>query len=226
MELTNVVPWGRSYGEYVAMFSLSELDLAKSILGCGDGPASFNAELTQKGGSVVSIDPTYVFSAGQLRTRIAQVYSEIMPQMEQTQGNYLWDTISSVEALGDIRMAAMETFLADYEQGKHQNRYLEAALPHLPFQDNHFDLAVCSHYLFLYSTQVDLQQHLDALTELTRVANEVRVYPLVTLKGEQSPHLQPVLDYLSQLDLQCQLIDSQYQFQKGATKTLVVKRFT
>ncbi|MCI5142695.1 MAG: SAM-dependent methyltransferase, partial [Candidatus Electrothrix sp. ATG1] len=40
-QLKEIVPWGRSFQEYVAMFALSEDDLGKRILGCGDGPASF-----------------------------------------------------------------------------------------------------------------------------------------------------------------------------------------
>lgn len=35
--LDKVVPWGRSYDEYVAMFALSSDDLRRRILGCGDG---------------------------------------------------------------------------------------------------------------------------------------------------------------------------------------------
>jgi len=37
MELSEVVPWGRSLSEYIEMFSLSENDLEKKILGCGGG---------------------------------------------------------------------------------------------------------------------------------------------------------------------------------------------
>lgn len=57
--LDQVVPWGRSYDEYVAMFALTGEDLRKRILGCGDGPASFNAELTRRGGAVVSAQGLY-----------------------------------------------------------------------------------------------------------------------------------------------------------------------
>ena len=49
MELENIVPWGRSFNEYQAMFALSAADLQKSMLGCGDGPACFNAQLTKAG---------------------------------------------------------------------------------------------------------------------------------------------------------------------------------
>ena len=43
-QLAEVVPWGRTFDEYVAMFSLDATDRSRSILGCSDGPASFNAE--------------------------------------------------------------------------------------------------------------------------------------------------------------------------------------
>ena len=59
MSLTyeTVVPWGRSFDEYRRMFDLSAQDLELRILGCGDGPAAFNASMRQRGGRVVSCDP-------------------------------------------------------------------------------------------------------------------------------------------------------------------------
>ncbi len=45
IKYSTVVPWGRSYNEYLDMFNLNKSDLGKKILGCGDGPASFNYEL-------------------------------------------------------------------------------------------------------------------------------------------------------------------------------------
>lgn len=52
--LEQVVPWGRSFDEYCHMFALSSDDLALRILGCGDGPASFNAGATRRGMAVTS----------------------------------------------------------------------------------------------------------------------------------------------------------------------------
>ena len=51
--LEQVVPWGRSFDEYCRMFALSDDDLTLRILGCGDGPASFNAEANRRGKSSV-----------------------------------------------------------------------------------------------------------------------------------------------------------------------------
>jgi hypothetical protein len=40
--LDEVVPWGRSFDEYAAMFALEARELSRRILGCADGSASFN----------------------------------------------------------------------------------------------------------------------------------------------------------------------------------------
>ena len=223
MKLKNIVPWGRSFKEYREIFSLTDEDLHKKILGCGDGPAAFNAELTARDGKVISVDPTYQFDAAALRSRIAQVYDEVLPQLEATKEKYLWKSFTSVEELGKVRMAAMELFLADYAAGKEAGRYVQASLPDLPFSDQQFDLALCSHYLFLYSEHVDLDQHLLAMKELCRVAREVRVYPLMTLDGTLSPYLQAVRAALTDSDLTTSLVGVDYQFQKGATEMLVVQ---
>ena len=223
MELQNVVPWGRSLREYEGFFSLTKTDLKKSILGCGDGPASFNAELTAKGGSVISVDPTYCFNGQQLQTRISEVYDEIMPQVHHNKENFIWDSIPSVEDLGKIRMSAMNKFLADYEMGKEEGRYVEASLPSLNFKHKAFDLALCSHYLFLYSKQVNYDEHVESLKELCRVSKEVRVYPLIALDGKVSPHLDQVLIALNKSGYSTALTNVTYQFQKGANQMLVIK---
>ena len=41
--LATVVPWGRTFDEYRRMFALTNADAAGGVLGCADGPASFNA---------------------------------------------------------------------------------------------------------------------------------------------------------------------------------------
>ena len=88
-----VVPWGRSYEEYVAMFNLTDYDLAHRILGCGDGPASFNSELTKRGGHAVSVDPIYSFSAGQIQTRINETCETVMRQTYENRSDYVWTAI-------------------------------------------------------------------------------------------------------------------------------------
>jgi hypothetical protein len=66
----SVKPWGRRFSEYVGMFALAPQDLQGRILGCGDGPASFNAEATAMGHQIISVDPIYSLSAAQIEQRI------------------------------------------------------------------------------------------------------------------------------------------------------------
>lgn len=221
MKLDSVVPWGRSFEEYRSIFALSEDDLDKRLLGCGDGPACFNAELTQRGGTVVSVDAVYQFTRDQIRSRIEEVYPQIMRQMEQNSDNYIWESIKDVSALGQVRMAAMQQFLSDYDSGLEAGRYRCASLPTLPFDDQQFELALCSHFLFLYSDHFDVAQHIEGMKELCRVATEVRVYPLLSLDGKRSKHLSTVIEALEGNGVRTSLQPVDYQFQKGATEMLV-----
>lgn len=140
--LDKVVPWGRSYDEYASMFGLTEAGLGLRIIGCGDGPAEFNSVLTKRGGNIVSIDPIYIFDAEQIRGRISETYRTVMSQMLKNQNDYVWEAIPSVEQLGNLRMSAMEAFLADFDAGKQENRYIAGELPSLPFENGKFDIAL------------------------------------------------------------------------------------
>lgn len=223
-ELENIVPWGRSFEEYVAMFGLLEIDLEKRILGCGDGPAAFNAMLTRRGGRVLSVDPLYRFSAQEVRQRIDATYGEVLEQTRRNRGEFVWSTISSVEELGRLRRDAMEAFLADYPTGRKQGRYLDGELPHLPFADREFDLALCSHLLFLYSEQLSADLHIAAIRELCRVARKVRIFPLLELGARPSRHLNRVLSCLSTRGYALDIVPVAYEFQRGGNRMLVVEK--
>src|SRR5262245_27282438 len=114
------------------MFALTDGDLASRILGCGDGPASFNAMATRRGGNVTSCDPIYRFDVAEIRARVAATYDTVLEQTRRNAGEFIWETIGSVEELGRVRMAAMDDFLDDYPWGKPDGRYVDAELPQLP----------------------------------------------------------------------------------------------
>jgi hypothetical protein len=223
-KLDQVVPWGRSFDEYVAMFSLSARDLDQRILGCGDGPANFNCVLTQRGGRVISADPLYRFSADEIRRRIAAGYHQVMEQTRQNQHEFVWGHIPSVEDLGRVRMAAMADFLADYTAGLQQARYVDASLPVLPFADQEFELAVCSHFLFLYSQHLSQDFHLQSIQELCRVARETRIFPVLELGSKRSRHLDSILEMLGTDGFLARVEKVDYEFQKGGNEMLRVKR--
>jgi hypothetical protein len=218
--LDQVVPWGRSFDEYRAMFRISDVDLAGRILGCGDGPASFNRDATRLGATVVSCDPIYRWGADEIRARIEGTCDEILEQTRQNQHEFVWDTIASVDELGRVRMEAMQGFLADYPDGRAQGRYVDAALPSLPFEDGAFDLAVCSHLLFLYSQQLGEAFHRAAVMELGRVAREVRVFPLLALGGALSPFVEMCTGLLRDAGYRVSIERVPYEFQRGGNQML------
>jgi hypothetical protein len=222
LKLNQVIPWGRSLAEYIEMFHLTPEVLSGQILDCAAGPASFNGEMTRQGYQVVSCDPIYQFSVGDIRQRIAATYQTVVEGTRQHQEAYVWDKITSPEQLGQVRMAAMEQFLLDFPVGCSTGRYQVAELPHLPFPTEAFDLALSSHFLFTYSDHFSEAFHLNSILELRRVATEVRIFPLLTVSGEVSPWLNSIITQLQQHNYHTEIQTVSYEFQKGGNQMLQV----
>lgn len=221
----SVKPWGRLFSEYVGMFALTPTDLhERRILGCGDGPASFNAEATRMGHQVVSIDPIYALSAAQIEQRVSETWQDIVEQMRQHMDDFVWTKFRSLDEVRDARLKAMRMFLADLEQGKREGRYLDASLPNLPFEDKQFDLALCSNFLFLYSDHLSTEFHIAAIQEMCRVAREVRVFPLQGLDNRESGHVIPVIDAMRETGWKAERVRVDYEFHRGSDHMLRVWR--
>lgn len=224
MKLDDVVPWGRSFDEYVAMFDLSANDLSGRILDCGAGPASFAAEAAARGYKVTACDPIYQFSAAEIERRVEEIAPTMVAQMQAEQQGYRWDRLGSPAAVGVLRRAAMQRFVDDFPVGRSAGRYVEAALPNLPFPDAAFDLALASHFLFLYATQLSSAFHAAAVAELLRVAGEVRIFPLIDLEGRRSVHVAPVVAALSAQGYRAEIVPVRYEFRRGANEMLLITR--
>ena len=221
--IDQVVPWGRNLAEYQQKFSLRESELALRILGCADGPASVNAELHQQERNYVSLDPIYRFSAKQIKSRIEETARVIAKQLEENRTDYLWDYHESPQRLVQVRRKAMDAFLADFAQHQSTERYVNGALPHLPFADCQFDLVLCSHCLFTYSEQLDEAFHRQAVSEMSRVGREVRIFPLLDMNGQPSRHVDSVLKLLKGRDMPFEITTVDYEFQRGGNQLLTIK---
>jgi hypothetical protein len=215
MNLDSIIPWGRSFDEYRRMFALSDADLVGPILGCGDGPASFNAEGTEGGHAIISCDPIYDFAAAEIDNRVRDCYETVISQVKQSADGFVWTDFRDADDLGRHRIAAMRRFLADFERGKGQGRYIAASLPSLPFRQRSFTLALVSHLLFLYSDQLSTPDHIAAVDELLRVADEVRIFPLLGLDRRWSPHVEPVRCHLEGESFEVTIAPVDYEFQKA-----------
>jgi hypothetical protein len=222
VELDNVVPWGRSLDEYQLMFAMTEADLSLRILGCGDGPASFNSEMAALGHRVTSIDPIYGLSRQQIQQRIDQTHSEILTQVRLSETDYAWKNFRDPDELCRHRLETMDRFLEDYEAGLSEGRYLPESLPSLTFEDDDFDLALCSHLLFLFSEQLSLDFHKAAIRELCRVAKEVRIFPLLALDCKRSVHVEPVISELEREGFQAEIVTVPYEIQRSGDQMMKI----
>lgn len=222
--LDQIIPWGRSLEEYQLMFSLSDADLGRKILGCGDGPASFNAEMAALGHRAISFDPIYAFTRAQIEERVKDTYKGMMEQVARSQSDYVWDRFGNVEGLVEKRLAAMRRFLADYDVGLADGRYLTESLPKLDFAHSQFDIAVCSHLLFLYTEQLSLDFHIEAILEMCRVADDVRIFPLLDLKCQKSVYLEPVRMRLREQGYMAEVTRVNYEFQRGGNEMLWIRK--
>lgn len=224
MQLESVVPFGRSLGEYKAMFNLSESDLQKRILGVADGPASFNAEVTILGGQVTSIDPLYQFSGAEILQQFNAVLDHIIRQVKASPNDWVWLYHKSPEDLRNNRVTVIHRFIEDYETGKRQGRYQVGELPNLHLEKDTYDLTLCSHFLFLYSEHYDVRFHLESIKEMLRVSQEVRIFPLLDLMLNRSQHLDIVIRSLREMHYSVSIEKTIYELQKGGNEMLIVHR--
>jgi hypothetical protein len=176
--------------------------------------------MSRIGGRVISCDPLYQFTASQIKERIDATYKDVIEQTRQNQDKFVWDRIASPEALGRIRLQAMSDFLVDYDGGRKQGRYIAAQLPELPFASGAFDLAICSHFLFLYSDHFSLEFHQQAVDELCRVAREVRIFPLLNYNAEPSPFVIPIVEQAQRSGRSVSIEQVPYEFQRGGNTML------
>ena len=224
LRLDQTVPFGRSLREYELMFSLSEADRRRRILDSAAGPSSFNAELTAAGGDVRSIDPLYQFTGAEIQRQFFSTLDHVIEQVRATPQNWVWGYHRDPEDLRRNRIAAMETFVADYSEGRRTGRYICGALPNLPFEADRFDLALSSHFLFLYSDHFDAAFHLAAIRALLQVAREVRIFPLLALRAERSQHVNPVCEELRREGHHLSIERVEYELQRGGNEMLRVQR--
>ncbi|APA00352.1 SAM-dependent methyltransferase [Flavobacterium commune] len=222
-ELKNVVPWGRNLEEYTRIFKLTDSDYKSRIISFGDGPASFNFEMTKLDRKVVSLDPIYQFTRDELKQRIAETKDTILEQTKTNHNNFVWTNIKSIQDLEHIRMDAMNNFIDDFELGKTKERYIYHELPNsTKFSDLSFDLGLSSHFLILYS-QLGLDFHIKSISEMLRICKEIRIFPILNLNAVKSEVLEGIIDYFkSDYQISIDLVD--YEFQKRGNQMLKIKR--
>jgi hypothetical protein len=219
-----VLVTSRSYDEYLAMFGLDDEQLrGRRVLDCSAGASSFVAHARRADCHAVAVDPAYALGREALAQTAADSNSQGQGIAIAHADRFTWDWYGSREARDRMRARALAEFVLDYAAGA--GRYVAAALPQLPFREGSFELALCSHLVFTWADQLGLAWHHAAILELTRVAQQVRIFPtLVQGRGDPVPFWAELLDDLTAAGIETQLRQVPYEFQVGGNTMLLARR--
>lgn len=216
---------GRSYQEYIKMFSLKEEELNDlRILDCAAGASSFTPHLLEKGYDSTAVDILYGKSVGETKQQCVNDFHTLLEMHSGLDYKVDWNFFQDTEDMVQQRISVYEEFIDSYTHYKDE-RYIKSALPQLPFDDNSFDLVLSSHLLFLYEDRLGYEFHRDSLLEMLRVtSDEVRIYPTLKLHGESKSSFLPCLiDELSDIaNFEVEKVD--YQFRNGGDEMLKITK--
>ncbi|MEE9436022.1 MAG: hypothetical protein V3V37_05005, partial [Candidatus Adiutricales bacterium] len=76
--------------------------------------------------------------------------------------------------------------------------------------------------LFLYSDNLDLSFHKQAIEEMCRVAGEARIFPILEYNGKRSRHIGPLTQSLIARGFTVVLEYVPYEFQRGGNQMMKV----
>lgn len=115
LDLERIVFIGRTFEEYLDMFSLSEEELqGKKILDCPAGACSFTAVGNKLGSDITACDIAYYHSVEDLKNKGRQDIEHAMDQMQKAENNYKWNYFNDIEGLRNHRLSALQDCTNDY----------------------------------------------------------------------------------------------------------------
>lgn len=213
--------WGHSLRSYLLMFDLTDADLQQPLLDVAAGASSFNAELTHQGYHAVSVDPLYQTSPEMIEPAVALILSQLEQRVLDHIDKFVWTQLHDPEELFARQKAMARIFMQDYAKGLAEGRYLNAALPTLPFANHSFHMSLCANFIF-DGPYVELDFILAAIKEMCRVAHETRIFPLLDENGDISVLLGPVMAALQLDNYGVEIREVAYHAQKQGNAMLRV----
>jgi len=215
---TPAIPiWVHSLADYRLMFDLDDKALNKTILDYPAGISCFNAQWHAQGpNNVVSADPYYDLAPLDMMKHVDFVIQELSEKLDHYLHLLQPAGEKEIENLLNVWNQYAQIFLADYSDGQQEGRYRAAKLPTLPFKDQEFELGLCSNLLFR-------ERHYSAETivsELARVAQEVRIFPLLDQNGEIAKDLGPIMLLLQQKNFGVEVKTVPYTLMKKSNAML------
>jgi hypothetical protein len=199
--------FGRVASDYETMFAIRLESLrGLRVLDCPSGPGSFVAEARAAGVQAIGVDPLY---GRPLHELVERGRGDVASTIDRMRVNASHFADIDLDAYARSKLLALDRFANDFPTGLPSGRYVEAALPALPFAERSFDLTLSAHLLFTYSdpssggllpaSPFTLEWHMAAAAELVRVSRgEVRLYPTTTrsLRPARHPYAEAIAERL------------------------------
>tara|TARA_R110002110_G_scaffold166602_2_gene367358 strand:- start:120197 stop:120910 length:714 start_codon:yes stop_codon:yes gene_type:complete len=219
--INGVTALGFGLEEYIKMFDLTDIELNMNILDCRAGASCFAAQMHEQSQVVVACDPLYRSEFDQIKHLVNAAKDSIQNSFATSAQEF---SILPEKAKEFMHQAetGIEIFFNDFPEGQKAGRYTGDSLPSLSFDDEQFQLALVCHYLFTFSEQMSVEDHLNAIKELVRVSNEVRIFPLVTYGGQLSPYVGEVVAMLQNLSYGVEIRGVDYALQNQGNAMLRV----
>lgn len=220
MEITNSVTanWVYDFSDYQQMYDLSEGDLKKSIFDFSSGIASFNAEATKRGMHVISCDASYVLSEEKMASYAAQFLQETMSYLKNNPDRLKDSSEVMMRRVIGLWEKTEKMFLQDYASGKAQNRYQPLQFPRLPYVTHQFNLALCTGFIFHHS--LSTKEIAVIVQELCRIAEEIRIFPLLDNYGKMTEELGPLMLMLQKKNYGVEVREVSYETLNGGNAML------
>lgn len=215
--------FGYSKQDYINMFDLQKDDLTnKRIIDYMGGINTFSIEMqSQENSSSISIGALYNKDLEEIAQIIKTAKTNLSKIISGSPNLFVWENNNPVAEI-EKRMHTADLFMRKFPAALASKVYLTADFPYILFADKEFDLALCSHFLFTYEN-IEMQDHLAIILELTRIAKEVRIFPLVTKNCETSNYLVHLLQELQERGIDTEIRSVNYEFQKSGNAALFLR---
>lgn len=218
MNLKDTVLLGRNFNEYVRMFNLNEDLLSNKILDVASGVSSFCAEGNKKGYNITSSDKIYNLKPEEIEEKCKKDLDFMEKHLRgMFKNNFNWNEFKTVDEWKKTRERTYKTFIEDYKTNR--KRYIYTTYPKTNFKDDEFAISLVGHFLLLYDNILNYQFHKETIDELLRISEEIRIFPILNLRGEKSIFLDKILkEYKARIE------KTDYEFMKGGNKVLIIRR--
>lgn len=222
LDLKDIALIGRTFDEYYSMFALDDVLRSETILDVASGVSSFCAEANGKGYNVTASDKIYTSAPSE--QKCASDLNAVIKQLPDIADLYIWDYFKDIQSLKAQREKAYRSFIQDFK--KHgKGRYVPVDYSVTDFTHDQFTISLMSHFLFLYEDRLDYDFHRRTVLELLRITSkEIRIFPVVNLKGIRSSLVEPLMHDKDFEPFQISIKKVGYEFMKGGNEMLVIKK--